>query len=130
MNKNCKSTSVSTHKDWPLALERMNRYLQALKLPVSQQSQLLTAVEQKFNSGLISETLTAQALAYLREAIAENDSCFCQYVISEHYGFADARNLQSRSWSMPSMTRSHMVPNTRSSHKPALVPSRPDTQTT
>lgn len=129
MGNECTSKPLSSHQEWPLALERMSHYLQALKLPVSQQSQLLTAVEEKFHNAIISDSLTSQALGFLREAIAEDESCFCEYIVANHFGFADQRDLSKRSWSMPTMRRSAMVPKTRETQQPSFAKGKPDIRT-
>lgn len=128
MGNECTSNSLSSHKEWPLALERISQYMQALKLPVSQQSQVLSAVEQKLNSAVITDSLTFQALAFMREALAENENCFSERIVAREYGFDEHRTLSSRTWSMPAISRSTMVPNTRASEQPRFTKTRAGTQ--
>lgn len=107
------TASVTRHKDWPLTLERMTQYMQALQLSVSKQSQTLADVIRSLDENVIADDVGTQAMKSLRVTLQGSSADVNQQIVANHYGFSQQRDLKQRHWSMPAMKRSSMQPNRR-----------------
>lgn len=90
--------------------------MQALGLPVSEQSQVLESVIETLTQNHHETGICARAITALRNKLQGETPSFNEHAISRHFGFAAHRNLQQRHWSTPAMQRSSMQPRRRPDH--------------